>query len=250
MMCLGIIFHPWSNNNFINYAEIKGGMVGIVLQSTFDDHIEVDLTIQNSKIQHVSSYGLRAAYSRITGFNNLITNCGISAIALEGGGNYEFNQTTVANWFTYNSRTTPSLIFTNYAVLTDDKGIKHTEVRALEKVYFGNSIIYGGNQTEIAWSEDKTGAMNYNFENCLIKFDTTETPVQGDSHFVNCINYKDPYFLNTREYDFHLDTLEVSPARDAGKFEIGSSYPVDLDGVSRLTDGKPDIGAYEFIPPG
>ena len=247
----GIIFYPWSNNNFINYAEIKGGMAGIVLQSTFDDVSIIDLQIQNSKIQHVSSYGIRAAYSKISGFNNLITNCGISAIALEGGGNYEFYHTTIANWFRYNSRNTPSVILTNYAILTDDQGNKHEETRDLENARFGNCIIYGSNLSEIAFSKsEKTEKlMNYEFENCLIKFDTANVSLQGDLHFINCINYRDPMFLNTDTYDFHFDTLRVSPARDSGKYSIGESYPVDLDGESRLTDGKPDIGAYEFLLP-
>lgn len=247
----GIIFYPWSHNNFMNYAEIKGGLVGVVLQSSFDDHIEVDFTIQNSKIQHISSYGIRAAYSKISGFNNLITNCGISAIALEGGGNYEFNHTTIANWFAYNTRNTPSLIFTNYAILTDQQGNNYEETRDLEKMSFGNSIVYGGNQTEIAFSKSKTREMlmNYNFQNCLIKYDTGEVSLSADPNFINCINYKEPLFLNYDKYDFHFDTIKVSPARDAGKFEIGNAFPVDLDGESRITDGKPDIGAYEFYPP-
>ncbi len=247
----GIVFYPWSTANYVNYAEIKGGLVGMVLQSSFEDKPQVDLDIRNTKIQHVSSYGIRAAYSKITAYNNLITNCGVSAIAFEGGGNYEFYQTTVANWFAYNSRNTPSVIFTNYAILTDEKGNKQTVVRDLENAYFGNCIIYGGNQDEIAWSEDEKAAMNYKFENCLIKYDTTGISLQGDPHFIDCINYKNPLFLDIERpfYDFHLDTLEISPARDAGKLDIGLDFPNDLDGVSRIADGKPDIGAYEFILP-
>jgi hypothetical protein len=247
----GIILYPWSKNNFINYAEIKGGLVGIVLQSTFDNVSVVDLNIQNSKIQNVSSYGIRAANSVITGFNNLIANCGVSAITLEGGGSYKFYQTTIANWFGFNTRNTPSVFFTNFVIFKDQHGKDSlTIVRDLENAYFGNSIIYGNNQSEIFWSENKTGVMNYIFENCLVKFDTTEVSLPAD-HFINCVNFKDPLFLNTdyEEYDFHLDTTKVSPARDYGKIEIGTAYPTDLDGVSRITDGKPDAGAYEFFPP-
>jgi len=246
----GIIFYPWSKDNIVDYAEIKGGLVGVVLQSSFGDQIEVDLTIRNSKIQHISSYGIRAAYSKIFGYNNLITACGISAIALEGGGNYEFYHTTIANWFRYKTRNTPSLLFTNYAILTDVEGVNFKEVRPLEKAYFGNSIIYGGNQSEILWDadEDNTIAMNYFFENCLLKFDTSIIKLGGNPNFSNCINYKDPLFLSVDKYDFHFDTLvnKVSPARDIGKFSIAQEYEFDLDGVSRVMDGKPDAGAYEF----
>jgi len=254
----GIIFYPWSNGNIIDYAEIRGGLVGMVLQSSFDNISKVDLEIKNSKIQHISSYGIRAAYSKIKGFNNLITNCGVSAIALEGGGNYEFYQSTIANWFTYNTRKTPSVIMTNYAILTDSNGVQHEEIRDLEKATFGNCIIYGDYTTEIYWSKSETleRQMEYSFENCLVKVDTGKNRLADDSHFINCINYKDPMFLNLNPaefeaYDFHFDTLEnrISPARDFGKISIGADYPLDLDGESRLTDGKPDIGAYEFLLP-
>lgn len=244
---LGIIFYPWSNDNFINYAEIKGGLTGLVLQSSFSDSIEVDLKIQNSKIQHISSYGIRAAYSEISGFNNLFSSCGISAIAIEGGGNYEFYHSTIANYFVYNTRKTPSVIFTNYAVLTDEKGNKHTEFRDVEKASFGNCIVYGDNQNEILWSADSRVLMNFSFENCLIKLDTSELTADDKMRFINCLNYKDPLFLNSEVYDFHLDTLKVSPAVDFGSSLIGAGFPFDLDGVSRLADGKPDAGAFELL---
>ena len=254
----GLVFHPWSHGNKINYAEIRGGLVGMVLQSTFDDVFKVDLEITNTKIQHVSSYGIRAAYSKIIASNNLITNCGISAVALEGGGNYEFYHTTIANWFGFNSRKTPSVIMTNYAILSYEDGSKSEEIRDLEKAKFGNCIIYGDYSNEIVWSKSDTEdkQLNYTFENCLIKVDTSETPLTGDSHFTNCINYKDPMFLNLNlegdeVYDFHFDTLEnrISPARNLGNPSIGGLFPLDLDENSRTADGQPDAGAYEFLLP-
>jgi hypothetical protein len=249
---IGIILYPWSKDNYINYAEIKGGLVGIVVQSVFDNASRVDLSLQNTKIQHISSYGIRAANSTITGYNNLITNCGVSAIALEGGGYYEFNHITIANWFDYKNRNTPSLVFTNYVIIPDQQGKDSLiVVRGLESAYFGNSIIYGGNETEIAWGENTAEVMSFGFENCLIKFDTSDIKLKDNPHFLNCINYKDPLFLDIKRpaYNFHLDTAKVSPARDFGKYELGMSYPSDLDGVSRIADEKPDIGAYEFFPP-
>jgi hypothetical protein len=246
----GIIFHPWSRNNVMDYAEIKGGMVGIVVQNDTNLLYQVDLELKNTKIQHISSYGIRAAHSKITAYNTLLSDCGISAITLEGGGSYEFYHTTIANWFGYNTRNTPSLIFSNYAVMTNQNGDKNTVVKDLVKATFANSIIYGGNRSEVYWSEDESGAMNFSFENCLVKIDTSEGfSLSKDSHFLNCLNNRDPLFLNTDKYDFHFDTVKVSPGRDFGNPAIGLAYPSDLDGVSRVADGKPDAGVYEFIRP-
>ena len=244
----GMLFLPGSKNNIINYAQIKGGIFGILLGANIESSYPIDMAISNSSIQHMSAFGIRAADARISGYNNLITSCGISALAFELGGNYEFHHTTIANYFNFNSRKTPSVIITNYVKLSEEQG-GGIIARDLEQATFGNCIVYGNQPTEISWDSDENALFNFGFENSLIKLDTSLIPLEEMIHFTNCINYKDPLFLNTDEYDFHFDTLEISPARDFGSLDIGNLYPLDLDGVSRIADGKPDAGAYEFLKP-
>ena len=85
------------------------------------------------------------------------------------------------------------------------------------------------------------------FENCIIQVaDTFNTS--------NKENYKtvwkgakyDPLFIDPyKEYNYQLDTL--SPAKDVGKLEYGTQFPLDILTKDRTVDKGPDLGAYERI---
>ena len=47
-------------------------------------------------------------------------------------------------------------------------------------------------------------------------------------------------------YDFRPDSL--CKAKNIGDLEVARNYPYDLNGRSRLQDGKPDAGCYEWMP--
>lgn len=49
----------------------------------------------------------------------------------------------------------------------------------------------------------------------------------------------------TTEKGFGLDS--ASAARNTGNLVIANGYPFDIKGRSRIVDGKPDIGAYEYF---
>ena len=55
---------------------------------------------------------------------------------------------------------------------------------------------------------------------------------------------KDKVF-STYEKGFGLDSISI--ARNIGNLDIAKLYPLDLKGRSRIIDGKPDIGAYEYF---
>ncbi|HCC31163.1 MAG TPA: hypothetical protein DEQ03_14125, partial [Marinilabiliales bacterium] len=71
--------------------------------------------------------------------------------------------------------------------------------------------------------------------------------VSDTNSFKSIIHHKDslPKFMDTYESDFRLDTL--SAAKDKGSLYYSNYFPTDLEGNSRLKDGKPDLGAYERI---
>jgi hypothetical protein len=250
----GVIFYPGSKGNIINYADIKDGVYGLLLATTDEDNLEIpsaELTISNTKVMHMSAFGIRAASGKIRGYNNVFANCGISALYLEWGGDYRFIHCTIANRWLYSPiRNTPSVYISNY-ILTQDPvtSVISPWVRNLEQAYFGNCIIWGSRNNELVVGIEESGSGEYQFEHCLTRFNPgTDDGYKliGNDRFSSNINAKDPLFKDWETYDFQLDSL--SPAKDAGLSSILTTEVFyDLNNVSRTSDGKPDLGAFERV---
>lgn len=231
----GIWLMPGSSNNIINYTNIKNAITGIQVD-TLGSTASPTLTLSNSKIEHMTYAGIYAQGSTIKAYNNVISDCGGYAVALTLGGSYEFYHTTIANYWTGSTRSTPSLLLNNY---NEEK-----QERNLKQARFNNCIIYGNNTYEIGFDSLSSGSMNYKLEHCLIK--TGEEFQSMDGHYENIIENKDPGFISIEDYNFRLDTL--SPAIDTGDVQTGEIYPMDLLNNNRNADEAPDLGAYEYIP--
>ncbi len=243
----GIYFYLGSFDNVLDYTIVRGGNFGMRVDSVMNSN--PTLTISNSIIAHQSSIGILGVGATIEAYNDLIYNCGSSALFLTIGGNYEFNQCTIANNYTESpARRNPSVYMDNYYIYNDtlDGGTiqKVVELRDIEKAYFGNCIIYGNLPNEILINKHPDGILNYEFVHCLMKFNQEGIDLDDPDHFTNNINFQDPLFVSWRDYNFQLDSL--SPARNKGLLSIGEQFPLDLKRNSRTFDGKPDIGAYEW----
>jgi hypothetical protein len=159
------------------------------------------------------------------------------------GGSYDLRHCTIANFYDYGARQSPSVLLTNYYIYEND-----TIPRPLENAYFGNCIIDGNLDEEIGFSTTTQAAMQYTFDNCLIK---TSRELEDESRFPDSFVWSDSlYYRNPAEYDYHIDSL-ISTAIDAGKLRIITETTdfdlrYDKDGLNRTLDGKPDLGAYEF----
>lgn len=234
---------PGSGETEINYAHIRNGKAGVVIDSTgLGDKLPVK--IYNTKIEHISGHGIVAQSSGVEVANSVISNCGKSLAALTVGGRYEFTHCTMANYYSWNFRTSPSLLISNYY---HDKNNKPVIVD-LEKAVFKNCIIYGRNENElyidIKKVDEQVGVANVLFSNCMVKVADSFKSDDGDI-FQNTIRNKDPRFVKIDEYNFQLDTL--SPAKDAANIAYSATWPSDILGKSRLEDMASDIGAYERI---
>lgn len=82
--------------------------------------------------------------------------------------------------------------------------------------------------------------------NVLLKADGKD-----DSNFINCIWNEDPLFYTVRsDYYFNYRLMPDSPA--IGKGNPSFVTPLcqyDMDGLNRLANGAPALGAYVFTPP-
>ncbi|MCK4991929.1 MAG: hypothetical protein KAS29_15625, partial [Bacteroidales bacterium] len=113
-----------SQDNRINYAEIKNGTIGILISASPESGKMPDLEISNSTINHMSSNGIYALNAEVTGTNLVIGDCGGSCAGLIYGGAYEFIHCTFANnWPSYfSNRRLPALLLTDYFGNYDSEG--------------------------------------------------------------------------------------------------------------------------------
>ena len=226
----GIYLERGSKKNEIDYAIIKNGSFGISVDSISPP--DPILTINNTIIQNVTGTGIYAYASQVTATNCVIGDCGSAAINLDFGGNYDFRQLTIGNYWSSSVRTTPSLVISNYRYdLTGGK-----IPNPLVKAYFGNSIIYGNVDEEILLDSLPAIPFDFKFDHALIK---TKMVVSSE-HYIECIINKDPEFVNYLEYNYAIDS--ISPAIKKG---IPMGVPEDIKGVERGM--TPDLGAYQYV---
>jgi len=245
----GVVIFSGSQNNVLNYCNIRNANIGLQV-GNIENAGSASARISNTKIQNMAYAGLFAIKSKIYAFNNVIDNCGFYATALLVGGDYQFYQTTIANyWGNYSTkaRSTSSLVISNVLVVEDSKGNKTTYNGDLVNAYFANTIVYGNLAKEIELGNNGKNEFNFLFENCIIQVPDTFNTSNGE-HYKNIWKGQkfNPRFIDPyKEYNYQLDTL--SPAKDVGKIEIGNQFELDLLNKNRTADKGPDLGAYERI---
>ena len=235
----GIWLENGSKNISFTHAEITNAIVGIQADSCGYAGGE-PLRLHNCLINNMKNYGIRATKANIVSTNSQVTNCGGNAVSIEQGGNYDFRNCTLANYF--NGKGYAALSISNYSLDSSYKQIPGE----LTGAYFGNCILTGSMANEIDFYELSGTTFNFQFDQCLVSW---EKETKYEANFINCLinkeaKFKDPYINN-----FQLDTLSF--AINAASIDIiNNTIPdikFDRKGISRLNPGPPDLGAYERV---
>jgi hypothetical protein len=229
---------PGSRNHEINYAVIKNGTKGIVMDS-IGSLSAPTLKISNAIVKNMEHTGLELNGAWVDAHNLVVSNCRVHAIVARFGGNYNFRHVTVANYYNLPGtvRQTPSVIINNY--YRDSLGRVH--IRPIEKAFFGNSIIYGNLPDEVLLDfYPENSVVNFSFDYSLIR---TTLHQSFSSHFQNGLFSQNPLFINHGISDVRLQ--ENSPAIGTGSHVIAADIPVDLLGNTRLE--RVDMGAYQYF---
>ncbi|WP_313376243.1 hypothetical protein [Chishuiella sp.] len=220
-----------NSSSVINYAKIIGGDTGLAVNNA-------SLEISNSKIVNNQSYGILANNAIIKGYNLILNNSNLASLAIESGGNYEFYHSTFANYFNFNGSAGPA-----YAVYLSNTDSENS-ANPLTKAIFGNCIIYNERTPNaLVFNKNDGASFNYLFDSNIIhNTDTTVLNVLTDSNFLANIT-KDPEFVNTNYTANKLSVKETSPAKNAGKAEYTTLFPIDYNGINR--QNSPTIGALQ-----
>ncbi|NJM80334.1 MAG: hypothetical protein HC854_13285 [Flavobacterium sp.] len=203
------------------------------------------LDLNNVQIYNCSNVGILARTGNINAFNVVTNNCGEASIAFTFGGSYTFTHCTFANYWPSPNQT--CVFLDNY---------DGSNQYALTQTNFNNCIIYGS--TNYAINFEKKGAdanFNYQFNNCLIKFNDFNNQFSTNplfqftgSRYSNCLIARNtttnkPDFKNPS--DNQLIIGQASAAKGTADFSF-SNGTFDILNKSRNTSPS-DIGAYNFV---
>ncbi len=107
------------HDHIINNAIIKNGFIGIQAES-FSRITENKLVLHNVLIDNMNGIGLFSRIYSIASTNLVVGSCGGYNMAITGGGNYSFVQSTIAAYWSYSIRNTPAVYLNNYLLDTLD----------------------------------------------------------------------------------------------------------------------------------
>ncbi len=239
-----IWFSPLSKNNIVDWAVIKNGGIGIQVDTVASLTVPT-LRLSNTIVKNMSAAALFGQGAHIRAVNCVFANCGQFVAALTIGGKYKFEHCTFANYWTYDSRSTPTLALSNWYVSSGGSAI----LRSLDSCYFGNCIIYGDIAEEVGMDSlalAGPGFFSYKFDYCDVR---TTRNITTDGHYVSAYN-SDPGFADATINNYRLGSSTVF-AVDKGNPAI--SVPFDLrmqprPNASHPLPTIPDLGAYEYWP--
>ena len=236
-----------SKDNEIYHAQIKNGIIGILIDSLGSASTPT-LKLQNSEIYNHSNFGILARETNIEAHNVVIGSAGEASLAATIGGTYNFTHSTFANFWNNGIRQLPAVLVNNFFTYEDENGQETIETRDLVAANFTNCIFDGNNNIEFVLDKaDGGGVFNYNISNCMIQFNDTNNSFNDNneldftnSFYQNIILNGNSHFKDSQNEDFIIG--QDSDAINKAKVTL---FSTDILGIDRTI--SPDIGAYQHI---
>lgn len=238
-----------SLDNEMRNCVIKNALIGLQAQTfplTPGQPTSTNkLILENVNIQNCLTAGLYAENYRIDATNLLLGSAGQYSMVLTGGGQYKFDQSTIANYWSFDVRQDPAFLLSNRFL--DITGT--TQVRSIATSSFTNCIVNGNNTNEFKLDVDEAAGPLFTFSNCLLR---TDQPTNNDNgHFPDqgvIFRNLDPGFVAPSDGDFHLRATSLAKGKASTP---APNALLDLDGRDRpnFSDGSdgflPDLGCFE-----
>lgn len=253
-----IRFSNASKGNKLNYVDIRNAQSGIIA-GVLESEGQAEIELSNCRIYNHSSYALLGIKSKIKAWNCVFANSRSAAFLSAQGGEYEFYHCTLASYPIFGLvGCGASAALMNYASIPDTSSSDPNALKYfygdLKKAYFGNCILFGELKNEVFLRSKGDYAFEYIFDHNLIKGTTDELNIADEKRFikVKIISKEEtvnPGFnkIDKSNYLYDFELTRTSLAREIGSVEIARLYPIDYNGNSRLADGSPDAGAFEYI---
>ena len=228
----GIDIAAESFGNRMEFVNMRSSVSGLRVDSC-GDLSQNKLTLVNSWLHNSQGSVLSSEYAAVDAYGCCFSEAAGSVVRLIGG-KHRFVQCTIANAYLFASLIQPNLYLGHCFDEDDD-----VEGQPLMEASFENGIVWGEIGSSI-YPGDLVGSEIY-MRNMLFKANG-----EDDENFINCIWNENPMFYTIRsDYYFDYRLQPDSPALGKGN----PSYIVpeclyDMDGVYRLAEGMPALGAY------
>lgn len=235
---------PEGADNRFEHVIIRNALIGIQCETwPLSPSLPTSantLILDNVRILNSSAAGILSRNYRIHSNNLLVADAGQYCVALTGGGEYFFNHSTIANYWSLSIRQTPAFFLSN--AYQDINGT--VQVRPIEQSFFQNGIIYGNNGNEFLMQLDNGAPADILFRYMLFRTDqSTNGPMFQDG---SIWRNNGPGFVSATERDLRLTSTAF--ARNKGfpsTFEaitdiLGQTRNCDVDGI--------DLGCFEYCP--
>lgn len=234
----GIYLQNAHASHRISYTTVRGAGIGILVFGAYRS--TPSLLVEHSILHCFDSYGIYAQMSDVTILDSEISNCGESCY-LAVGGSTVIQQSTLADYYTFANRKTPTFRLLGYI---DQYGVRTPY--NIERCVIENSIIFGNVSEEFELLHDSTLTQytNIHIANSLIRT-KEQRPwfkdcIIGDGSTDVFVRSKAEYNTDSIAYfDFHLS--EKSAARGIANPAVSSLYPYTLDLQER---DLMNVGAY------
>lgn len=227
----GIRISANSFDNRMEYIDMRSTVEGLKLDSCADLS-KSKLILRNSWLHNSQGSVLESKYANVDAYGCCFSEAADAVVSLTGG-EHKFVQCTFANNYLFSAISQP--IVSLYHLLP-----KHEEENNLPlmKASFENSIIYG---LAADINEGDLYGSDVFFRYVSLKSEGTD-----DENFINCLWDTDPLFLTDRPiYYFNYHVKPDSPVIGMGDPAfVNQETLIDIDGINRLADGNPTLGAY------
>lgn len=228
----GIEITETSFGNRMEFVNMRSTVSGLRVDSC-GDLSKNKLTLVNSWLHNSQGNVLSSEFATVNAYGCCFSEAAGSVVRLKGG-SHRFVQCTIANSYLFAALYQPNLYLEHvFPEEGDQSNLPYMSAS------FENGIVWGEIGDPL-FPGDLIGSDVFML-NMLFKANGTD-----DSNFINCIWNEDPLFYTIREdYYFDYRLQPDSPALGKGNPSyLTPECMYDMDGVYRMSDGLPALGAY------
>ncbi|MCH5224677.1 MAG: hypothetical protein J1D77_01715 [Muribaculaceae bacterium] len=228
----GIDISSKSFENRMEYVNMRSTVSGLRVDSC-GDLSRQKLTLVNSWLHNSQGNVLSSEYAAVDAYGCCFSEAAASVVALTGG-RHNFVQCTIANSYLFSALYLPNLYLRH--CLPEEA---ENNDQPLMQANFENGIVWGEIGDPL-YPGDLISS-NVFMLNMLFRANGTD-----DENFINCVWNEDPLFYTVRDdYYFDYRLQPDSPAFGRGNPSyITPECLYDMDGIYRLAEGLPALGAY------